>query len=433
MLLEKIKSKNSIISVIGLGYVGLPIALEAAKSGYKVIGLDINKSRVQMIKNGISYMLDIESDDLCQVVKNGNLLVSNDYKLLENVDCVIICVPTPLDKYKAPDMTFIETAAKKLSKYLHEEMLVVLESTTYPGTTEEYLLPIFESTGLKCGEEFYLAYSPERVDPGNNRKIIKNTLKVIGGITKVCTNLTAAFYENVFKCKTYTVSCPKVAELTKLYENTYRYVNIALANEMAIVCGKMNIDIWEVIDAANTKPYGFQAFYPGPGVGGHCIPVDPMYLSWKTKEYDYSIKLIDIADEINRNMPNFVLEKIRNILNKENKPLKNSNILLLGVAYKQDIDDIRESSALRVMDLLQKEGAIVEYYDPYIPNFRWGRSICNSIKLTNEKVKEKDIVVITTAHTNIDYDMVLENAKIVFDTKNVTRYVHSNRHKLIKL
>lgn len=405
----------------------MSIALEAAKLGYKVIGLDIDENKIEMVNSGINHMINIKSDDLYHVVENGNLIAGNEYKLLENVDCVIICVPTPLDKYKVPEMTFIETTAKKLSKYLHEEMLVVLESTTYSGTTEEYLLPILESTGLKCGEEFYLAYSPERIDPGSNRNIIKNTPKVIGGITKACTNLTVDFYENVFQLETYTVSSPRIAELTKLFENTYRYVNIALVNEMAIVCDKMEIDVWEVIDAANTKPYGFQAFYPGSGVGGHCIPVDPMYLSWKTKEYDYSIKLIDIADEINRNMSNYVIEKINSILNKENKPLKNSNILMLGVAYKQNIDDIRESSALKVMDLLQKEGAIVEYYDPYIPKFEWREDSYNSIELTTEKIKKKDIVVITTAHTNIDYDMVLENARIVFDTKNATKYVNNNR------
>ncbi len=433
MLLEKIEGKRAKIAVIGLGYVGLPLAVESAKAGYKVIGLDIEENRISMINKGINYIKDVANEDLVNVVKEGYLRATIDYSVLENIDCVIICVPTPIDKYKQPNIIHIKNATKEIAEYLHKDMLVILESTTYPGTTEELLLPTLESTGLKCGEDFYLAYSPERIDPGNKEYSIKNTTKVVGGITIQCTEMATALYENIFDCEVYKVSSPKVGEMGKILENTYRKVNIAMANEMAIICHILGVSVWEVIDAAKTKPYGFQAFYPGPGVGGHCIPIDPHYLMWKVKEYNYYTKLIELADEINSSMPNFILDRVIKLLNKENKSLNGSKILVLGVAYKQDIDDIRESPALKVMDLLEKEGASVEYHDPFVPELQWREKVYKSIELTKEKIQDKDLILITTGHTVVDYNMVVENARLVFDTKNITKNIMDNRERIVKL
>lgn len=433
LLLEKIQTKEALIAIIGLGYVGLPLAVEKAKAGYKVIGLDIEENRVNNVKQGINYIKDIANKDLVSVVKSGYLKASVDYSILKIVDCVIICVPTPLNKYKQPDTTHIENSAREIVKYLHKDMLIILESTTYPGTTEELLLPILESTGLKCGKDFYLAYSPERIDPGNRKYNMRNTTKVIGGVTNECTKIAAFFYENIFKCKIHKVSSPRVAEMGKVLENTYRNINIALANEMAIICNKVGIDVWEVIDAAKTKPYGFQAFYPGSGVGGHCIPIDPLYLMWKVKEYNYYTKLIGISDEINSSMPKFILERVIKILNQENNHLNNSKILILGVAYKQDIDDIRESPALKVIEELEKEGAIIEFYDPFVSQFKLKDKTYESISLTEEKIREKDIIIITTAHTNVNYKMFVENAKLIFDTKNATKNIKNTKENIIKL
>lgn len=433
VLLRKIQKKEATVAVIGLGYVGLPLAVEKAKAGYKVIGLDIQESKVDMVNNGINYIGDVVNEDLTGIVKGGYLKATTDYSALKEVDCVIICVPTPLDEYKQPNTIYVENSTKEITKYLHKEMLVVLESTTYPGTTEELLLPILESTGLKCGKDFYLAYSPERIDPGNRQYNTKNTPKVVGGVTEECTKVAAVLYENVFQYKIYKVSSPRVAEMGKILENTYRNINIALANEMAIICDKIGIDVWEVIDAAKTKPYGFQAFYPGPGVGGHCIPIDPFYLMWKVREYDYHTRFIELAGEINNIMPDFILERAMKLLNREKKYLNGSKILILGVAYKQDVDDLRESPALKVIDRLEEEGALVEYHDPFISQFKWKEKTYKSVELTKEKVREKDIVIITTAHTTVDYEMVVENAKLVFDTKNATKDIENNREKIIKL
>lgn len=433
MLLNKIRRKRVTIGIIGLGYVGLPLAIEMAKNGYKVLGLDINIDKINYINEGISYIDGVTNEDLKFLIKNKFLEVTTDSTILKNIHCVIICVPTPVDEYKVPDISYIENSIKEISKYFHRNMLVVLESTTYPGTTEELLLPNFKATGLQPGKDFYLAYSTERMDPGNKEFNVKNTTKVVGGVTANCTKMAAAFYKNTLGCDVYKVSSPKVAEMCKILENTYRNINIALANEMAIICDKIGIDIWEVIDAAKTKPYGFQPFYPGPGVGGHCIPVDPLYLMWKARKCDYHTKLIGISDEINSSMPDFVLEKTIRILNRMNKPLKGAKILLVGVAYKQDIDDIRESPALKVLERLEKEGAIVEYYDPFVPQFRWKDNMYESEDLATDRIKAKDIVIITTAHTKVEYNRIIENAQIVFDTKNVTKNMGNNRENIIKL
>lgn len=433
MLLSKIKRKRVAIGIIGLGYVGLPLAIEIAKNGYKVLGIDIDIDKINYLNEGISYIDGVTNEDLKYLIKNKLLMVTTDSTILKTVDCIIICVPTPIDEYKVPNTSYIENSIKEISKNFHRNMLVVLESTTYPGTTEELLLPNLKTSGLQPGKDFHLAYSAERMDPGNKEYNVKNTTKVVGGVTDNCTKMAAAFYKNTIGCDVYKVSSPKVAEMCKILENTYRNINIALANEMAIICDKIGIDIWEVIDAAETKPYGFQSFYPGPGVGGHCIPVDPLYLMWKAREYDYHTRLIGISDEINSSMPDFVLEKTIKILNRVNKPLKGAKILMVGVAYKQDIDDIRESPALKVLERLEKEGAIVEYYDPFVPQFRWKSKMYKSKDLAIDKIKEKDIVIITTAHTKMEYNKIVENAQIVFDTKNVTKNMGNNRENIIKL
>lgn len=432
-LKAKIENKTAKVAVIGLGYVGLPLAVEKAKAGYKVIGLDIQQKRVDMVNKGINYIGDVVDDDLKEIVKNKMIEATTDYSKISEVDCVMICVPTPLDKYQQPDITYVENSTKEIAKYLHKGMLVVLESTTYPGTTEEVIKPILESTGLKCGEDFFLAFSPERVDPGNKIYKTKNTPKVVGGVTPSCTEIAVTLYENVLEGSIHRVSSPAVAEMEKIFENTYRNINIALVNEMAILCNKMNIDVWEVIDAAKTKPYGFQAFYPGSGVGGHCIPIDPFYLTWKAREYDYHTRLIELAGEINNYMPEFVAERAMKLLNKEKKAMNGSKVLILGVAYKQDIDDLRESPALKVIEHLEKQGAIVQYNDPYIPKFKYKGKEYKSIELTEENLKSADIVIITTMHSVYDYQTIVDNAQIVFDTKNATKNVKNNRHKIVKL
>lgn len=433
MLLDDIKSKNIIISIIGLGYVGLPLSVEIAKAGYQVVGIDIDERKVNMVNKGISYIKYINKDDLQKSVSTGKLKAVTEYKVLDKVGCVIVCVPTPLDRYKQPDITFLQNSVREISKYMHEDMLIILESTTYPGTTEDLVLPILESSGLKCGEDFYLAYSPERIDPGNKNNTLKTVTKLVGGITNNCRDVATTFYETVLNLKTHKVSNVKVSEMAKLLENTYRYINIALANEMAIICDKIGIDVWEVIQAASTKGYGFQPFYPGIGIGGHCIPVDPIYLMWKVKEYDYNTKLINIASEINNFMPYFVIEKIIRVLNSRKKTLKDAKVLVVGVAYKKEVDDLRESPALKLMELLLRKGAIVEYYDPYIEEIYLNQNKFLSVELTEEKLHEKDIVIITTGHKCINYKKIVQNSKLIFDFQNVTADIKENRENIIKL
>lgn len=433
ILEEKIKNKSATLAVIGLGYVGLPLAVEKAKAGYKVIGLDIQKKRVDMVNQGINYIGDIVDEDLKTLVDNSIIEANTDYRVLYKVDCVMICVPTPLDEHQQPDTSYVENSTREITKYLRKGMLIVLESTTYPGTTEEIVKPILESKGLRCGEDFFLAFSPERVDPGNKQFNIKNTPKIVGGITPRCTELAAMLYEIILKNFVYRVSSPSVAEMEKILENTFRNINIGIVNEMAILCEKMGLDIWEVIEAAKTKPYGFMSFYPGPGLGGHCIPIDPYYLTWKAREYNYHTKLIEVAGEINNYMPQYVVERSMKILNKYSKAINGSKILLIGVAYKKDIDDLRESPSLKVIEHLKKEKGIVKYNDPYITDFIHKGTKYKSEKLTKELLQSVDITIILTDHSCYDYKSIVDNSNIIFDTRNVTKEIKSKREKIFKL
>lgn len=434
VLLSKIKNKTAVVGVIGLGYVGLPLAVEKAKAGYRTIGFDIQEKKVNMVNKGQNYIGDIVDGDLTEVVKSGMLEATADFSFIREVDCLAICVPTPLDLYRQPDISYVKASTEAIAKHLHKGMLVILESTTYPGTTEELVKPILEEySGLKCGEDFFLAFSPERVDPGNLIYKTKNTPKVVGGVGKDSTEVAATLYRNILGSEVFEVSSPKVAEMEKILENTYRYINIALVNEMAILCHKMGIDVWEVIESAKTKPYGFQAFYPGPGIGGHCIPLDPFYLTWKAREYQYHTRLIETAGEINNYMPEFVVERTMKLLNQKRKPMNGSKVLLMGVAYKQDIDDVRESPALKVIEHLEKQGAIVQYNDPYIPEFIHQGKQYNSLGFNSENIQQADIVIITTCHTSYDYQLLVDNAQILFDTKNATQGVKRNRDRIVKL
>lgn len=422
-LISKIKDKTAVLAVIGLGYVGLPLAVEKAKIGYKTIGFDVQEQKVDMVNRGQNYIGDIVPEELTHVVDSGKLMATKDFSFIKDVDCVAICVPTPLDIYQQPDVSYVVESTENIARYVHPGMLIVLESTTYPGTTEEIVKPILEKSGLKVGQDIYLAFSPERVDPGNAFYNTKNTPKVVGGITSDCTDIAATLYETILEGKVHRVSSPAVAEMEKILENTFRNINIGLANEMAILCNKMGIDVWEVIDAAKSKPYGFMPFYPGPGVGGHCIPIDPFYLTWKAREYGYHTRLIETAGEINNFMPEFVLERSMKILNGFGKALKNSKVLVLGVAYKQDIDDVRQSPALDVMDLLQKNGAKLTYHDPFIPSFSYKGKEYISTEFTIEELEEADLVILLTMHTVFNYDLIQQHAQMIFDTKNAFKDV----------
>ena len=424
-LLEKIKERNVKVGVVGLGYVGLPLAVEKAKAGFKTIGFDIQKEKVEMVNAGHNYIGDVVDSDLKKLVEAGTLSATADFSFIRNVDFIAICVPTPLDKHQQPDISYVKNSAIEIAKYLKKETMVALESTTYPGTTEELIKPILENgSGLTCGTDFYLGFSPERVDPGNLIYKTKNTPKVVGGIGKDATEVIAAMYRAVLDGEVYEVSSPAIAEMEKILENTYRNINIGLVNELAMLCHKMGISFWEVVDAAKTKPYGFQPFYPGPGLGGHCIPLDPYYLSWKAREYGFHTSMIESSMMINDRMPEYCAERAGQILNNQEKSLKNARILVLGVAYKQDIDDYRESPAIRVIEELEKEQALVDYYDPWIPQYREkGKTVKGLPELTPQVVSSYDLVVITTAHTNLDYQMVQQNARAIFDTKNVMKQI----------
>ncbi len=432
-LLEKINNKTAKVGVVGLGYVGLPLAVEKANAGYQTTGFDVQEKKVQMVNNGENYIGDVVDEELKDLVKEGILKATTDFSFIKDVDTVCICVPTPLDLYKQPDLSYVIKSTTDVAKYLHRGMLVVLESTTYPGTTEEVLKPILEKeSGLKCGKDFFLAFSPERVDPGNKQFNTKNTPKVVGGCTEECTEVAAALYENVLEGSIHKVSSPAVAEMEKILENTFRNINIGLANEMAILCNRMGIDVWEVIDAAKTKPYGFMAFYPGPGIGGHCIPLDPYYLEWKAKEYDYHTRLIETSGEINDSMPDFVLENIMKVLNKDKKALNGSKVLVMGLAYKNDIDDYRESPAFKVIELLEKNGAEVIVNDPHCELAKYNGKTYRSVDW-KEVIDDSDIVVITTAHAAYPYEEIVARAKAVYDTRNATKNVVNNREKIYKL
>lgn len=421
-LLEKIKNKEITVGVVGLGYVGLPLAVEKAKAGFKTIGFDVQKAKVDMVNEGHNYIGDVVDSDLKKIVEEGMLTATTDFSFVRDVDFIAICVPTPLDKHQQPDISYVKSSTEAIAKYLTKGTMVVLESTTYPGTTEELLKPILESFGLKCGEDFYLGFSPERVDPGNKQFKTKNTPKVVGAIGDDAREVIASMYRAVLEGDVYEVSSPAVAEMEKILENTYRNINIGLANEMAILCNKMGIDYWEVVDAAKTKPYGFQAFYPGPGLGGHCIPLDPYYLSWKAREYGFHTSMIESSMMVNDRMPEYCVERAMAILNRHKKALNGSKVLVLGVAYKNDIDDYRESPAIKVIEELEKVGADVDFYDPWIAEYKDKGEIHKGIEKIDEKIiAAYDIVVITAAHSNVDYDMIQANAKAIFDTRNAMK------------
>jgi UDP-N-acetyl-D-glucosamine dehydrogenase len=424
-LLQKIEKREAKVAVIGLGYVGLPLAVEKAKAGFTVIGIDRKEERVAMVNRGENYIPDILGSDLATVVAEGKLRATQDFSVVADADVITICVPTPLDKNKQPDTSYIEGVVKQSLPYLHKGQLVVLESTTYPGTTEEVILPRIESRGFKVGEDIFLAFSPERVDPGNDRYKTKNTPKVVGGVTPACTEVATALYEQVLDGTVFSASSTRVAEMTKLLENIFRIVNISLVNELALLCEKMKIDIWEVIEAAKTKPFGFMPFYPGPGLGGHCIPLDPFYLSWKAKEYDFSTRFIELAGEINDAMPYHVVKRAMELLNEEGKAIRGSKVMLLGMAYKRDIDDLRESPALKVARLLADRGAMLSYHDPYIPEINSAGLELRDVVLTPKLLAAQDLVIITTAHTNVDYKMVVHHAPLILDTRNATRGIES--------
>ncbi len=422
-LLDKINNKEMKVGVIGLGYVGLPLAVEKAKAGFKTVGFDIQEEKVNLVNRGENYIGDVVGSDLARLVDEGYLVATGDFSFIKDMDFIAICVPTPLDRHQQPDISFVKDSAAEVARYLTKDTIVVLESTTYPGTTRELVKPILErGSGLECGKDFYLAFSPERVDPGNLFYKTKNTPKVVGGIGKDATETAAAMYRAVLDGEVLEVSSPDVAEMEKILENTYRNINIALVNELAQLCQEMGINVWEVIDAAKTKPYGFQAFYPGPGLGGHCIPLDPYYLSWKAREFGFHTSMIESSMMINDKMPAYCVERAGKILNRMGKPLKGSKVLVLGVAYKQDIDDYRESPAIRVIEELERNYAQADFYDPYIKKYKKdGRENTGLDKIDAEIVGAYDLVVITTAHTAVDYGMVQENAKAVFDTKNVMK------------
>lgn len=417
---KKLKARDARIAVIGLGYVGLPLATALAESGFTVTGLDMDRRKVDAVRRGESYIDDIAAGVLAAQVEAGRLDATTDTAALAQVDVAIICVPTPYTKAKQPDLTYVKSAAEAIQRQVHPGMLIVLESTTYPGTTREVLLPRLESTGLVCGEDFELAFSPERVDPGNKRYGLWNTPKIVGGLTPRATELAASLYGAVAE-RVVPVSTPEVAEMAKLMENTFRHVNIALANEMAILCRNLGIDIWEVIDAAATKPFGFMPFYPGPGVGGHCIPIDPYYFAWKVQEEEGFARFIQLAGEINDEMPQVVVSRIADALNDCAKSLKNSRILVLGLAYKKDISDIRESPALRVIDRLQKKGAQVVYHDPFVDELPSRDGTLTSVALTRQELAEADCVVILTDHTGLPYDQIIEQASLIIDTRNALK------------
>jgi nucleotide sugar dehydrogenase len=434
MLKQKILNKTAKIGVLGLGYVGLPLAVEKAKAGFTVIGFDIQAEKVEKVNNGKNYIGDVVNEDLEEIINNHKLEATTDFDRLAECDVIAICVPTPLDKFKQPDLQYVEASTKETAKRLHKDVLVILESTTYPGTTEEVMKPILEETGLVCGKDFYLAFSPERVDPGNLIYKTKNTPKVVGGIGEVSTDIAKTLYESVLEAEVFVVSSPKEAEMAKILENTFRIVNIGLINEMVIVAHKMGINLWEVIDAAATKPFGFMPFYPGPGVGGHCIPIDPFYLTYIARRYDYHTRIIELAGEVNDYMPEYVVERLMKELNKKKKCLNDAKIIMLGIAYKNDIDDMRESPALKVLEHLEKAGANVSIVDPYVPTFEWNGKTVKTVKLTQELIQTSDAVVITTGHKkNVDYKMVCKNAKIVFDTKNCLKDLDVERENIILL
>jgi UDP-N-acetyl-D-glucosamine dehydrogenase len=432
-LLKKIESRRARTGVVGLGYVGLPLLVELAKAGFHATGIDLDVRKIDAIQQGRSYIPDVTTSDVSALKNAGRLDATTDFSIVASLDTINICVPTPLRKTKDPDMSYIVSAVEAIAEHLHEGMLVVLESTTYPGTTDEVVQPLLEATGLKAGVDFFIAFSPERVDPGNPTFQTHNVPKVVGGLTSDCARLAGALYGTAIET-IVPVSSTRVAEMVKLLENTFRAVNIGLVNELALMCDKMNIDVWEVVDAARTKPFGFMAFYPGPGLGGHCIPIDPFYLSWKAKQTGFDPRFIELAGHINAGMPHYVVEKVAEALNTKRKAVNGSNILIAGVAYKRDIDDMRESPALDVMGLLHGKGAKVSYADPYVPEVHgreWsGRYDIKSVELTRGSIGRYDCVVIVTDHRTFDYDALVAEADLIVDTRNAIKKSHPHVFRL---
>jgi UDP-N-acetyl-D-glucosamine dehydrogenase len=433
-LLQKIIRKKATIGIIGMGYVGLPLVLRFCEEDFGILGFDVDSKKVATLKKGRSYLRSIPSSRISQFVRSGHFDVTDDFSRLSEPDCILICVPTPLTEKMEPDLQYIEKTTDAIQKHLRKGQLIVLESTSYPGTTEELILPRLESTGMKTGKDFFLAFSPEREDPGSKRFTTQQIPKVVAGVTPSCQKAAVSLYGQIIK-KVIPVSSPRVAELTKLLENIYRSVNIALVNELKMLADRMGIDIWEVVEAASTKPFGFSPFYPGPGMGGHCIPIDPFYLSWKAKEYDFTTRFIQLAGEINVSIPYYVVSKVSDALNGKGKSLKGAKILILGVAYKKDVDDARESPALAIMDLLQKKGATVFYHDPYIPvlpPFRKYLFKLKSSPLTERLLHRVDAAVVVTDHSQIDYKWVVQHAPLTVDTRNVTKNMKQWKKRIVK-
>src|SRR5215204_4225561 len=435
ILIEKLKEKKASIAILGLGYVGLPLAVVFAEAGFHVTGIDPDSRKVDSLTKGISYIPDVKTEAVERLVKSGYLTATTDFSVLKDMYAVIICVPTPLRKTGDPAMSFIISATEELAKYMHKGVVVVLQSTTYPGTTRELLLPkLGTEHGLKVGEDWFLAFSPERVDPGRKDYTTKNTPKVMGGITTACGEVATIWYEGAIDV-VHHVSSAEAAEMSKLLENTFRMINIGLVNELAIMCERLGVDVWEVIDAAASKPFGFMKFTPGPGLGGHCIPIDPLYLSWKMKSFNYNARFIELASEINTNMPRYVVSRVMEALNDRSKALRGSKILILGAAYKPDIDDIRESPALDVIGLLQQKGGIVQYHDPYISHIHhevdgW---YLDSVQDVMQAARDADAVVIITNHKVYDYQAIIKEAKFIFDSRNATRTYIKDSEKVVRL
>lgn len=432
-LLARIRSREARVGVVGLGYVGLPFAVEKTKVGYTVLGIEQNRRRAELVNQGRTYITDVKQEDLEQAVSSGRLSAVTHFDHVPDLDVIVICVPTPLDKNLTPDLSHVEKVTREIAKRLRPGQLVSLESTTYPGTTDELMRPILENvSGLKQGEGFYLAHSPERVDPGNKRYTTKNTNKVVGASDPNSLEVAIAFYEQTID-HVVPVSSAKAAELTKVFENTFRAVNIALVNELALLCDKLGISVWEVLDAANTKPFGIMPFYPGPGVGGHCIPIDPHYLEWKAREYNFTTRFIGLAGEINRRMPEFVREKTHRLLNHLGIAPSRAKLLVIGAAYKKDLPDWRESPAIEVMQLLKRDGADLTYHDPHVPNITIDGNELESRDLTPDAIRAADLVIIATDHSTIDYDHLIQHAQAVLDTRGVTRHTHPNHPKVTLL
>jgi len=431
-VLKRIQDRAATVGVVGLGYVGLPLAVEFAKAGFHVLGYDVSERVVAALMSGCSHIQDVPHSEVAALVRSGRFVATTDEQELDALDAVSIAVPTPLGKTRDPDMTFVMSAAHTVARHAHPGMIVVLESTTYPGTTREVVLPLLTDRGFVVGEDIFVAFSPERVDPGNPVYHTKNTPKVVGGITAACTELASALYACCVD-HVVAVSSTETAELVKLLENTFRSVNIGLVNEMAIVCDKLGVDVWEVIDAAATKPFGFMKFTPGPGIGGHCIPLDPHYLAWKMRTLNYKTRFIDLASEINSQMPAFVTEKVTHALNEDRKPVNGSRILVIGVAYKRDIDDVRESPALDVMKLLEAQGGDVSYHDPYIASVREDGHVRRGLDLTPQVVRDTDAVVIVTDHRSIDYQLLMDNATLIVDSRNAMSGLVKTKARVVSL